>query len=391
LARILLLSPFEPPSDGIARHSAHLVEAWDRSQHSVLVAAPGSHKGLDEAEIIGPHSKVIRSVRKVPRRGLFESLLAFEPDIVVVQFSIATFNVDLWSVLSLCKRFAALRTPIVVAYHETYREYNLLGPLTRMIYRSMVRVTNVPVVFSTAGRSALVDNNLFDDVLVVPHGTSGVAQVSSEDIERVAREYAIEKSLGLTLGFTGSDKGTDVLLDAAGTIANGVDDNVQFLVAGSPRARRGVFRAMELRDVLYRRRLRKSAQQLSHVDIDFCDYVVDEDVAALLRIAEVVALPYRRSTQSGIGNLALSSRAVLVVSDLQGLRSDLGDAALYVKADDSVALAEAIIGLLGSENASGRERLRELAGTRAAAATYDEVAALILAAGLAERGRAVEE
>ncbi len=391
MARILLLSPYEPPSDGIARHSAHLVDAWDSAGHTVLVIAPGAQHGLNGATVVGSRSKVARIMRKFPRRNVWRDAAEFEPDIVFVQFSIATFNVDLWSVKYLSKKFRAARIPIVVAYHEAAREFDLIGPVTHFIYRAMARVTDVPIVFSSAGRQSLLDRHLFDDVVEVPHGTTGVTHIAESDCNRVTDLYHLKLPLVLSLGFTDSDKGTDVLLAAADAIAKGVDNNVQFLIAGSPRRRRGVFRILELRDIRFRRRLRTRASKLSHVEIDFCDYVADNDVAALLRVAEVVVLPYRKISQSGVGNLALSSRSVLVSSNLPGLKSDLGTAAMYVEVGDSDAMAELIIGLLGDDHVSIREQLRERSGKRADSNTFEKTAEMILSAGQAHRDSQIPE
>ncbi len=301
---------------------------------------------------------------------------------VVVQFSIATFNVDLWSVWNLCRRFAATKIPVIIAFHETAREFRLLGPITQAIYRAFVRVTDVPIAFSSAGRQALVDGHLFDRVIEVPHGTSGVTEISHEACARVKTTYDVRKPLVLSLGFTDSDKGTDVLLSAAKAITTQLDGNVQFLIAGTPRVRRGIFQVMERRDRHFLERLKTTAWALMDVDIAFCDYIPDDDVAALLHVADVVALPYRKVTQSGVGNLALSCRAVLVSSDLPGLRSDLGDAAMYVAVGDANAMTRQIVDLVGESHVGARDRLRERAGLRAAANTYDRVAEVIAAAGL---------
>jgi hypothetical protein len=140
---------------------------------------------------------------------------------------------------------------------------------------------------------------------------------------------------------------------------------------------------MGRRDVECQRRLEDQAKNIVSVDIDFCGFVADSDIAAVLFVADVVALPYRRITQSGIANLALSSRSAVVGSNLPGLRSDLGDAAKYVAVGDAGALAEQIVSLLGNENASVRQEMRELSGERAASNTYAKVAERILSVGLA--------
>lgn len=42
MTRILLLSSYEPPPDGIAKHSSHLMDAWDSAGHQVLVVSPAN-------------------------------------------------------------------------------------------------------------------------------------------------------------------------------------------------------------------------------------------------------------------------------------------------------------------------------------------------------------
>jgi glycosyltransferase involved in cell wall biosynthesis len=380
MARILLVSPFEPPPDGIAKHTGHLVDAWDAAGHDVLVIAPGGHRDLKEAERVASHANVARVLRQIPQRGMWHQLAAFKPDIVFVQFAVAALNVNLWSVRSLCRHFSKSGVPVVIAYHEPAREYDLLSFVTRSIYRSFARLTDVPIVFSSAGGQALLDNGLFDGVIEVPHGTLGVATISDDDVRRVRRIYQLQKPLVLALGFTSADKGTDVLLDAASAITAGRDGDVQFLIAGSPRKRRGAFRIMGRRDAQFQRRLEHQAATLENVEVTFGGFVSDEDVSPLLFVADVVALPYRRITQSGIANLALASRSVIVSSDLPGLRSDLGGAATYVGAGDSTALAEQIVSLL--DNAPERSRWRELSEHRAVAHSFSTVAEQILSAGL---------
>jgi glycosyltransferase involved in cell wall biosynthesis len=249
-----------------------------------------------------------------------------------------------------------------------------------LVYKSIARVTDVPIAFSSAGRRALIHHGLFEDVVELPHGTSGVSAISDADIERVRRTYDLRQPVVLTLGFTNADKGADVLIAAANSIAESQDNEVQFLVAGSPRERRGVFRIMQRRDDMCQRRLERQAAEIIRVDIVFRGYVAEEDVAPLLHEAAVVALPYRRITQSGIANLALSSEAVIVASDLPGLRSDLGDAAKYVEPNNSEALAHEISNLLGEENTAVRSEMRRLSSERASANTYAKVAEGILIA-----------
>jgi glycosyltransferase involved in cell wall biosynthesis len=351
-----------------------------------MVLSPGSTKNLNKADPVGSHSLIVHTLGLLPSRRTLREVANFNPDLAIVQFAVAALNVNLWSVISLCKGLRAEGVPVVVTFHEPAREYNLVGFVTRLIYRAMARVTDVPVVFSPAGRRALLDAGLFGDVVEVPHGTGGVTKITDEETANVRVLYGIHKPLVLTLGFTNFDKGADILLDAAQAIADIHNGNVQFLIAGTPRHRRGLFRIMERRDVKCQRRLVAQAKMIDNVEINFSDYVAYENMASLLHAADVVVLPYRRIAQSGIANLALSSQSVVVCSDLPGLRNDLGDAALYAAVDDSRALAVQISDLLGDGAASTRSRMRDRAGKLAADHTYARVAEEILAAGLARRG-----
>jgi glycosyltransferase involved in cell wall biosynthesis len=383
VARILVMSPFEPPPDGIARHTAHLVDAWDSLGHSVLVMSPGRERSVKKADGIASRSRVARVLRWRPQRRIWSEVVEFQPDVVVVQFALAAVSTSFWSVQSLCRRCVLAGIPVIVTYHEPAREYELLRFVTSFFYRAMARVTNVPVAFSPSGRRALIENGLFEHVTELPHGTSGLAPIAQADIERVRGRYDIRKPLVLTLGFTGSDKGTDVLLHAAADIANERNNDVQFLIAGAPRKRRGIFRLRGHRDVVFQRQLERQGKQIVGVDIAFTGFVPDSDVHALLHVADVVALPYRKITQSGIANLAISSRSVVVCSDLQGLRNDLGNAASYVDVEDPKALAKAITDLVGNEHAVAREQMRKRSEGRALESTFTKVAEGILSAGLA--------
>jgi glycosyltransferase involved in cell wall biosynthesis len=383
MTRILLLSPYEPPPDGIASHSSRLVAAWDSAGHSVLVVSARGGWGLEQMERIGSRSTLLRSLRLFPNRRTWSEIAKFEPDVVIVQFAIAALSTNLWSVKLICDRLHAKGIPVVVTFHEPAREYNMLRFLTRAIYRAVSRVTDVPVVFSSAGYRALHETGLFNNVVEVTHGTKGIESISNRELDDVRVLFDVRKPLVLTLGFTSFDKGADIFIDAAKIISKNRNGNVQFLVAGTPRRRRGVFRIMERRDNKCQRRLINQAERLGNVEISFSNYVADENVAALLHLADVVVLPYRRITQSGIANLALSSQSVIVCSDLPGLRNDLGDAASYIEVGDTTALAKEITNLLSSNGEENRSRMRDLAGHRASENTYAKVAEKILSAGLA--------
>ena len=104
-------------------------------------------------------------------------------------------------------------------------------------------------------------------------------------------------------------------------------------------------------------------------------YLSDPELAATLRRADVVVLPYRRIDNSGVLAAALAFGAALVMSDVGGFgelhRSDgVGE---LVPPGDAVALAAALGRLLGDPAARARLAQRSAAAA-AGPLSWDAVA-----------------
>jgi glycosyltransferase involved in cell wall biosynthesis len=104
--------------------------------------------------------------------------------------------------------------------------------------------------------------------------------------------------------------------------------------------------------------------------VDILDrFLSDAELAALLRRAQVVVLPYRRIDSSGVLFAALAFGRALVLSDVGSFRElhDEHGIGVLVPPDDAVELAAAVAGVL--EDAAGRAQL-EAASERAAAGPF---------------------
>ena len=317
---------------------------------------------------------VARTLGLVPRKANTRLVRAYEPDVAIVQFTIASQNTSLLSTLRIMGLLRRLGIPVVVAYHESAREMDRLGPLSRLIYRVASRNTTVPVAFSQAASSALRAGRLFDEVVEVPHGCRAVIDASPDDLTRVRDRYDLTSPLVLSLGFSHPDKGTDLLANSVTAINQQLEGDVQFLFAGSPRKRRGVFRLMGRIDQRFHDLTVAKLAQHKEVSIDVRTFIPEEDILPLLFLSSAVVLPYRRATQSGIANLALSARAVIVASDIPELRGDLGHAAHYFRSGDSADLTATIVSVINAD----QEEFRSAAAARATDRSYDVTAATLL-------------
>ena len=93
-------------------------------------------------------------------------------------------------------------------------------------------------------------------------------------------------------------------------------------------------------------------------------YLPDDEVEALFKAADVVVLPYRSATQSGVTHVAYALGVPVITTDVGGLSETVrpGETGLVVPPEDPAALAEAIVRFfehdLGPRLRAGVEALR---------------------------------
>jgi glycosyltransferase involved in cell wall biosynthesis len=380
MSRIILISPWAPPSDGVAFHSHSIAASWRAAGHDVLIVASGSQAPkVTSASSDVSGIRVLRTLRPIPRRATARLLSEFRPDVVIVQFAIASQNTALISTLMLMRAARRNAIAVVSAFHEPAREIDRLGALSRWIYRAAARVTTHPVAYSRSGADALRNAGIFAHVHELPLGCRIVTPMSPEDLARIKGRYAVASPLVLSVGFVHPDKGTDLLVESMPKITLLLEGNVKFLIAGSPRTRRGIFRLMGRGDRRFHERLIRKVSLLTNVSADFCDFVPNEDLYPLLFFASAIVLPYRRATQSAVASEALGARGVIVASDLPELVDDLGRAASYFRAGNVDDLTETLVSVLRNP----QTELRDAAASRAAERGYDATASGLLTIGLA--------
>ena len=271
-------------------------------------------------------------------RRLGAHLRRERPDVVHVQ----------WSVLRPVERrfYGRLRAsglPAVFTAHDPVP--NVGGSARRRSAAATARAFDRVICHSEWGRTALVERCGVDParVRVIPHGVFSYLR----ELPAVPPPVDPSGPLALMPGLIRPYKGLDVLLEAWPRVREHVPA-ATLLVAGRPMMDTGALR-LDQPGVVFLRR-----------------YLSDAELAAALRRADVVVLPYRRIDNSGVLAAALAFGAALVMSDVGGFgelhRSDgVGE---LVPPGDAAALAAVLGRLLGDPAAR-----TELAARSAAAAT----------------------
>jgi glycosyltransferase involved in cell wall biosynthesis len=136
----------------------------------------------------------------------------------------------------------------------------------------------------------------------------------------------------LFFGYIRAYKGLDVLIKAFGTVRKRLHDAVLLIVGES-------YEPIER----YRSLIRETDIESGTVLVD--RFVANEEVASFYESCDVVVLPYREATQSGILNIAYGCLKPVIVTRVGGLTEFVDDekTGLIVPPESPDALADAIV------------------------------------------------
>ncbi len=322
--KILILSPFPPPTDGIANHTRDIVTVLEARGHEVRILSPGRGKESDSVTW-----GLTLASRRIDRE------LVDWADAIFCQFAISALRAGTTGALALMKRARNAGKAVVVAVHEPGREPHLLGPVSWQLYHRALLHASCALTFSVPAEEQLRHASFRPQTTPVQRTVHGVAFVelpTADDIARVGAKYGVDRTTALQFGFIHPDKGVELLIAAH-------DPRFRIAVAGTVRERRGLFRLMGMADKKYEAQIH-ALDAAGHVGVQWCGFVPGDEMHALVAAAGVLVLPYTKASQSGIVAVAQSVGAPMVATPL--LSEQVGDGALIVDPSDTSGLREAI-------------------------------------------------
>ena len=374
-----------PPSGGLFQFSVQLGEALARRGHRVdVVTGPRPelrsrevgcrvravlptwhpHAGSGRTGVLRRGRRAVRALRHVAAWGELVTMLAVRrPD--VVMWSAWRFPVDGWGVRIV--RWLLPRAELAIVAHEprplveqpggagrTYRDTGLLHTALAGAYAAVDQV----YVLGEETRKVLADTWSTDaSVTVVPHGDERIYPPESV---RAVRETG---PVVLAFGTITAYKGIDVLLTAWPLVTAQVPEAELHVVGPLGADIDGG--ALQQAAAAVGARVREG-------------YVAVEDVPDVFDTARVVALPYLRSSQSGVAHLAHTLGRPVVASRVGDIPTVVvhGQSGLLVEPGEASGLASALVRLLTDPELAqrlGSGGQDALAGN----ASWDDVAALV--------------
>ena len=338
MTRFCLIGPTYPYRGGIAHYTTLLAQHL-REQHEVLLLSfsrqypawlfPGkSDKDPSERPLQTEARYELDPLNPLTWRRTLRQIREWQPDMVVIPWWHPYFA-PVWAVLGRGIRRLKPRPKLIfichnVRPHEQGRLSKLLLP---HVLKTVLGQGDGYIVHSQADRGILQGYLPGAKISVSPHPT--YAALGEQNQAKLPIALPSDRPLLLFCGLVRPYKGLDILLEAVALLKR----PFHLLVAGE-------FWQGGLAEYQKQITRLELAKNVTVVD----EYLPNELLAAYIKRANVVVLPYRSATQSGIIQIAFGLNTPVITTNVGGLAEAVEDGrtGLVVSPENPLALAEAI-------------------------------------------------
>lgn len=335
-----MLSPFNPYRGGIAQFSDrlyaelskyHEVKAFTFSSMYPNFLFPGKTQYVPDADLSNRENRVLNSVNPFSYITTASKINAYRPDVLIVAYWMPFIAPAYGSVCMLLNKDIKV---VGLIHNALPHEQGLLDkPLAKFFFNRC----DAFICMSDSVKKDLQFLKKSADILVSPHP---IYDHYGEPIDKVSAcsRLGIDptKKNILFFGLIRDYKGLDILIESM----NYLDEDYQLIIAGESY---GDFRK-------YQRLIDES--KLSNNIFVYERYIADDDVAVFFSAADILALPYRTATQSGVIAISYQMETPMVATEVGALGDTLrvADTGVVATEVDPEEFASAIKTIFQDQN-----------------------------------------
>ncbi len=337
MAKIFIIGPAYPLRGGLATFDELFCDAFNKQGHQCEIISyslqypnflfPGSTQ-FDTSGNAPAHIKIhtlINSVNPLSWIKTARFIKKQKPDFIVFRFWIPFMGPALGSIARMLRKSGIKVLAITdnVIPHET-------RPGDVSFAKYFIKACDG---FITMSKAVMADLNKFTytphkKYLLHPLYTSFGEKLNKTDA-RKALNISQEKQVVLFFGLIRKYKGLDMLLDAMGELKS--HPNIILVVAGEFYEDKQPYL-----DLIEKHKIQNQVILLAK-------FIANEDVKLYFSAADLVALPYRSATQSGVTQVSFHFEVPTLVTNVGGLGEIIPDkTAGYVVEPNGKAIAEGI-------------------------------------------------
>lgn len=329
--RISILGPAYPFRGGIAYHTSllalHLKAQGEDVQFLTYTRQyPKLIYGRDDKEP-GPNPldiqalQILDSLNPLTWVRTARLILEFNPEIVYLPWWVPFWAPVCRLITSIIKRNAPQTKIIILCHNVLPHEPHWYD---RLALRVGVKFADKFIVHSPDEQrklTQLLPNKL---AKYTPHPTYQMMGNATEKLN-------IKKPYFLFAGIVRSYKGVDILIKAFASIAIQYP-KMSLIIAGE--FWDDIHKYVDLIDKL---KLNKRVKIINR-------YVNNDELASFIQQASAIVLPYRKTTQSGMAQLALGKGTPVITTNLEGMQTTITDHVngLLVKPNSEASLAQTL-------------------------------------------------
>ena len=313
--RIAYLSTFYPFRGGIAQFNALLYHALKKQGYETKaftfscqypsILFPGKTQYVSDADnaIHVDSEAILNSVNPFSYETTFRKILDWEPDVLVMSYWMSFFAPSLGHVANRLKR-RGVKVVCVIHNAIPHEPHFFDKPLAKLFFNQCTDF----VVMSNTVKDDLLSLKPDAHYKYLPHplyNHFGDKMPQKEALHHLGMNP--EKKTLLFFGLIRDYKGLDLLIQAMSSL----DDSYQLLIAGE------CYGSFEKYEALIAQSSAKNRIKT------FNRYIDDTQVSIFFSSADLLVLPYKSATQSGVIPVAYHFDLPVLATDVGGLRETL--------------------------------------------------------------------